>query len=162
MAIGDQAVFVPVQQETLPLGFVVTSSGRVSGVAHPGTEDPVDQSPFSMEDRVRMDHALTEATRRTGILWTIYIGEISGHPADAAREMLSTLPDPSRSVLIAVSPNEKQIEILGGDAIGNRFNDRVAQLGVSAALASFKQQDLIDGLVSAVRVMSAAVRPVAV
>lgn len=161
MAIGDQAVFVPVQQETLPLGFVVTSSGRVSGVSHPGAE-PTDKSPFSMEDRVRIDHALTEATRRTGILWTIYIGELSGHPADAAREMLSTLPDPSRSVLIAVSPNDKQIEILGGDAIGGRFNDRVAQLGVSAALASFKQQDLIDGLVSAVRVMSAAVRPVAV
>lgn len=161
MAIGDQAVFVPVQQETLPLGFVVTASGRVSGVSHPGDE-PYDKSPFSMEDRVRIDHALTEATRRTGILWTIYIGELSGRPADAARELLSTLPDPSRSVLIAVSPNERQIEILGGEAIGNRFNDRVAQLGVSAALASFKQQDLIDGLVSAVRVMSAAVRPVAV
>lgn len=161
MAIGDQAVFVPVQQETLPLGFVVTTSGRVSGVSHPGDE-PVDKSPFSMEDRVRMDHALTEATRRTGILWTVYIGELSAHAADAARELHSTLPDPSRSVLLAVSPNDKKIEILGGDAIGARFNDRVAQLGVSAALASFKQGDLIDGLVSAVRVMSAAVRPVAV
>lgn len=161
MAIGDQAVFVPVKQETLPLGFAVTASGRVSGVAHPGAE-PVDNSPFSMPDRVRMDHALTEATRRTGILWTVYIGELSATPAAAARELLSTLPDPSRSVLIAVSPNDKAIEVVGGDAIGNRFNDRVAQLGVSAALASIKQGDLIDGLVSAVRVMSAAVRPVSV
>lgn len=161
MAIGDQAVFVPVEQETLPLGFVVTTSGRVSGVRHPGDE-PVDKSPFSQEQRVRMDHALTEATRRTGILWTIYIGKLSATPAAAAREMLSLVSDPARTVLIAVSPNEKQIEVLGGDAIGNRFNDRVAQLGVSAALASFKQNDLIDGLVSAVRVMSAAVRPVAI
>lgn len=159
MAIGDQAVFVPVQQETLPLGFAVTSSGRVSGVTHPGSE-PVDNSPFSMVDRVRMDRTLTEATRRTKILWTIYIGELSATPANAARELHSTLPDPARSVLIAVSPNDKVIEVIGGDAIGQRFNDRVAQLGVSAALASFKQGDLIDGLVSAVRVMSAAVRPV--
>ena len=161
MAIGDQTAFVPVKQETLPLGFVVTSSGRVSGVRHPGFE-PYDSSPFSMEDRVRMDNTLTEATRRTGILWTIYIGELSVHPADAARELHSTLPDPARTVLIAVSPNDKQIEVLGGDAIGNRFNDRVAQLGVSAALASFKQGDLIDGLVSAVRVMAAAVQPVVI
>jgi hypothetical protein len=35
--------------------------------------------------------------------------------------------------------------------------DRVAQLGATAAVASFGDGDLIDGLVSAIRVMSAAI-----
>ncbi len=160
MASGE-LTYPAVDEASLPLGFVVTGSGRVSGVSHP-MDEVVDKSPFTHEDRNRMDRTLTEATRRTGILWTIYIGELGDASADRARELLSTLPRPEDSVLIAVSPDERVIEIVGGDAIGGRFDDRVAQLGASAAVSSFQQNDLIDGLVSAVRVMAAAVRPVKV
>lgn len=158
MATGE-LTHAPVDEKALPLGFVVTGSGRVSGVSHP-MDEPVDKSPFTNVDRNRMDHTLMEATRRTGILWTVYIGELGTAPADRARELLSTLPRPAESVLVAVSPNEHTIEVIGGDGVGHRFDDRVAQLGASAAIASFRQDDLIDGLVSAIRVMSAAVRPV--
>ncbi|GAA4818841.1 DUF5130 family protein [Tomitella cavernea] len=160
MATGE-LTFPVVDESALPSGFVVTSSGRVSGVRHPG-EEPYDDSPFSHVDRNRIDRTLTEATRRTRILWTIYIGELGAASADRARELHSTLPRPDESVLIAVSPNEKSIEIVGGDAIGHRYDDRVAQLGASAAVSSFQRGDLIDGLVSAVRVMAAAVSPVRV
>lgn len=159
MASGEN--FPAVDASTLPVGFAVTSSGRVSGVAH-GWSEPVDPVPFSAEERVRMDRTLTEATRRTDILWTVHIGELGPDPAARARELQASLPQSARGVLVAVSPNEKVIEIIGGDAVADRFDDRVAQLGVSAALASFKLGDLIDGLVSAVRVMAAAVSPVAV
>lgn len=158
MASGEN--FPAVDPSTLPAGFVVTSSGRVSGV-RTGYSEPVDTVPFSAEERVRMDRTLTEATRRTDILWTVYIGELGPDPAARARELQASLPQAARGVLVAVSPNEKVIEIIGGDAVADRFDDRVAQLGVSAALASFKLGDLIDGLVSAVRVMAAAVSPVA-
>lgn len=158
MARGEMTQSVP-DESSLPLGSVVTGSGRVSGVAHP-TEEVVDKSPFTHEDRNRMDRTLMYATRRTRILWTVYIGQLGSAPADRARELLSTLPNPSESVLIAVSPNEHAIEVVGGDGIGHRFDDRVAQLGASAAVSSFRHDDLVDGLVSAVRVMSAAVRPV--
>ena len=158
MASGE-LTYPPVDESSLPLGFVVTGSGRVSGVSHP-LDEVVDKSPFTHEDRNRIDRTLVEATRRTGVLWTIYIGELGSASADRARELHSTLPRPEDSVLIAVAPGEKSIEILGGDAIGHRFDDRVAQLGASAAVSSFQQGDLIDGLVSAVRVMAAAVSPV--
>lgn len=158
MASGEN--FPAVDPSTLPAGSVVTSSGRVSGVRD-GYSEPVDTVPFSAEERVRMDRTLTEATRRTDILWTVYIGELGPDPAARARELQASLPQAARGVLVAVSPNEKVIEIIGGDAVADRFDDRVAQLGVSAALASFKLGDLIDGLVSAVRVMAAAVSPVA-
>jgi len=153
--------FPAVDPSTLPVGYAVTSSGRVSGV-RAGYSEPVDMTPFDDVERVRMDRTLTEATRRTDILWTVYIGELGADPAARARELQAALPQSARGVLVAVSPNEKVIEIIGGDAVADRFDDRVAQLGVSAALASFKLGDLIDGLVSAVRVMAAAVSPVTV
>src|SRR5699024_3146307 len=101
------------EESSLPFGSVVTGSGRVSAVAHP-MEEVVDKSPFTHEDRNRMDRTLVQATRRTRILWTVYIGELGSAPADRARELLSTLPKPSESVLIAVSPNERAIEVVGG------------------------------------------------
>lgn len=158
MASGE-LTYPEVDESSLPWGSVVTSSGRVSAVTHP-SDEPFDLSPFTHEDRNRIDRTLTDATRRTRILWTIYIGELGEKSADRARELHSTLPRPEDAVLIAVSPNERSIEIVGGDAIGHRFDDRVAQLGASAAVSSFQREDLIDGLVSAIRVMAAAVRPV--
>ena len=46
---------------------------------------------------------------------------------------------------------------IGFSLVAGRVNDRVAELGVSAALSSLKQGNLIDGLVSALRVMATAV-----
>ncbi|MBF6248251.1 DUF5130 family protein, partial [Nocardia elegans] len=58
---------------------------------------------------------------------------------------------------IAVSPNDKAIEVRSGRDIADRANDRICQLGVTAALSSIRQGKLVDGLVSAVRVMAAAI-----
>ena len=41
--------------------------------------------------------------------------------------------------------------------MSNRATDRVAQLGVTAALGPFRDGNLIDGLVTSVRVMTAAI-----
>ena len=60
-------------------------------------------------------------------------------------------------MLIAVSPNQRVIEVRSGRGIAHRVDDRIAQLGVTAALSPFRDGDLIDGLVAAVRVMSAAI-----
>ena len=56
-----------------------------------------------------------------------------------------------------MSPNSKDVAVVSGALVAGRVNDRVAELGVSAALASFKQGNLIDGLVAALRVMATAV-----
>jgi uncharacterized membrane protein len=60
-------------------------------------------------------------------------------------------------VLIAVSPNQRTVEVRSGRAIADRVTDRVTQLGATAAVASFSEGNLIDGLISAIRVMAAAI-----
>ncbi|MEU7145938.1 DUF5130 domain-containing protein [Nocardia sp. NPDC046473] len=144
-----------VVEADLPHGYVVTTSGRVSGVHEAG--DVFREAPFSDDERLAMDNVLTEATRATKVRFNVYIGDLGADPAAGVDAIFPSTPEAARSVLIAVSPNDKAIEVRSGRDVADRANDRVCQLGVTAASSSFRQGQLIDGLVSAVRVMAAAI-----
>ncbi|WP_311924406.1 DUF5130 domain-containing protein [Nocardia uniformis] len=139
----------------LPHGYAVTVSGRVSGVHEAGAV--FQEVPFSDHERLLMDNALTDATRSTKVRFNIFIGDLGADSAAGADELFPSTPEAVRSVLIAVDPNTNSVEVRSGRAVADRANDRVCQLGATAALSSFRQGDLIDGLVSAIRVMAAAI-----
>ncbi|MFJ1460620.1 DUF5130 family protein [Nocardia wallacei] len=144
-----------VVEADLPRGYAVTTSGRVSGVHEAG--DVFNEAPFNDTERLLLDNTLTEATRATKVRFNIYIGELRPDPATGVEALFPSTPEAARSVLIAVSPNDRAIEVRSGRDVADRVNDRVCQLGVTAALSSFRQGELIDGLVAAVRVMAAAI-----
>jgi hypothetical protein len=145
-----------VVESELRHGYAMTSSGRVSGV-HEAGDQFQDAPPFSDDERLAVDNVLTEATRATKVRFTVFIGDLGEDPAAGVDAIFPSTPEAARSVLIAVSPNDKAIEVRSGHEVADRANDRVCQLGVTAALSSFRQGELIDGLVSAVRVMAAAI-----
>ncbi|SDE10280.1 DUF5130 domain-containing protein [Rhodococcus tukisamuensis] len=153
MAGGNR--FPAVIEADLPVGSVLTASGRVSSVHRIG--EPYDDLPFTVDELVALDDAMTDATRATKVRFNAYIGPLGDDPAAGAEELFPTTPEAERSVLIAVSPNQRAVEIRSGKAVADRVTDRVAQLGVTAAVSSFGEADLIDGLISAIRVMSAAI-----
>ena len=100
---------------------------------------------------------MIEATRKTKVRFNVYLGELGDDPAQGVLDIFPNTPEAERSALIAVSPNQRAIEIRSGRAVASRVTDSIAQLGVTAAIASFGQGDLVDGIVAAVRVMSAAI-----
>lgn len=144
-----------VVESELPRGYALTSSGRVSGVHEAG--DVFKEAPFDNDERLAMDNVLTEATRATKVRFNVFIGDLGPDVTAAVDALFPTTPEAARSVLIAVSPNDKAVEVRSGRDVADRANDRVCQLGVTAALSSMRQGDLIDGLISAVRVMAAAI-----
>ncbi|WP_327148041.1 DUF5130 domain-containing protein [Nocardia sp. NBC_01329] len=144
-----------VVETDLPHGYALTSSGRVSGVHEAG--DVFKEAPFDNNERLAMDNVLTEATRATKVRFNVFIGDLGPDAAAAVDALFPTTPEAARSVLIAVSPNDHSVEVRSGRDVADRANDRVCQLGVTAALSSLRQGELIDGLISAVRVMSAAI-----
>ncbi|WP_280507325.1 DUF5130 domain-containing protein [Nocardia flavorosea] len=144
-----------VVESELPRGYVITSSGRVSGVHEAG--DVFKEAPFDNDERLAMDNVLTEATRATKVRFNVYIGDLGPDAGATVDALFPTTPEAARSVLIAVSPNDHAVEVRSGRDVAERANDRVCQLGVTAALSSLRQGELIDGLVSAVRVMAAAI-----
>ena len=91
--------------------------------------------------------------------FAVYVGGLGADTAATAREILAKVPTPDNAVLLAVSPNQKAIEVVYGSEVKGRGIEEAAPLGVSAAAASFREGNLIDGLISAVRVLSAGVSP---
>lgn len=154
MAAGKHEVAL-VDEASLPVGWAVTASGRLSGVAEPGVL-PV-QYPFPTMDLVRLDDALTYGSRQSQARFAVYIGHLGSDSAARAREILAQVPTPDNAVLLAVSPDQRAIEVVYGADLRGRGAESAAPLGVSAAASAFKEGNLIDGLVSAIRVMSAAI-----
>lgn len=154
MASGEVATVKPAE---LPEGSVVTTSGRISRVTQPG-ELSVDY-PFPTKDLVKLDDALTYGSRASKARFAVYIGDLGSDTAARARELLAHVPTPNDAVLLAVSPNQRAVEVVYGAGVRERGADSAAPLGVAAAASAFQQGNLIDGLISAVRVLSAGISP---
>jgi hypothetical protein len=154
VASGELA---PLREPDLPVGFVITSSGRISGVTQPGALSAY--YPFPTMDLVTLDDALTYGSRAAKARFAVYIGNLGEDTAARAREILAQVPNPDDAVLLAVSPNQRAIEVVYGSGVKGRGAESAAPLGVGAAASAFKEGNLIDGLISAVRVLSAGISP---
>ena len=154
VASGEVATIQPAE---LPNGSVITTSGRISGVTEPGEASV--HYPFPIVDLVILDDALTYGSRAAGARFAVYIGDLGGDTAARAREILGKVPTPNNAVLIAVSPDQHAIEVAYGSEVRGRGVESSAPLGVAAAASALKDGELIDGLVSAIRVTSAGISP---
>jgi hypothetical protein len=151
---GEVATIQPTE---LPNGFVVTSSGRISGVTEPGEVSV--HYPFPIKDLVTLDDALTYGSRASKTRFAVYIGDLGNDTASRAREILGNISTPNNAVLLAVSPNQHAIEVVYGADVRGRGTESAAPLGVAAASSAFQQGNLMDGLISAIRVLSAGISP---
>jgi hypothetical protein len=142
-------------EENLPVGTVRTASGRLSAVTEPGELSV--HYPFTTKQLVILDDALKYGSRGAKARFAVYLGDLGDDTAATAREILASVPTPDNAVLLAVSPNQRAIEVVYGSEVKGRGIEEAAPLGVSAAAASFKEGNLMDGLISAVRVLSAGV-----
>ncbi|OBI43640.1 DUF5130 domain-containing protein [Mycobacterium sp. E796] len=154
MAHGEVATIAPSE---LPKGSVITTSGRISGVTEPGELSV--HYPFPTKDLVAIDDALKYGSRASRARFAIYLGDLGSDTAARAREILAKVPTPDNAVLLAVSPNQSVIEVVYGSAVRGRGAESAAPLGVAAASSAFEQGHLVDGLVSAIRVLSAGIAP---
>jgi Domain of unknown function (DUF5130) len=151
---GELATIEPSQ---LPKGSVITTSGRISGVTEPGELSV--HYPFPINDLVTIDDALKYGSRGSRARFAVYLGELGSDTAARAREIWAKVPTPDNAVLLAVSPDQRAIEVVYGSAVRGRGAESAAPLGVAAASSAFEQGHLVDGLVSAIRVLSAGISP---
>jgi hypothetical protein len=154
VARGEVATIEPSE---LPKGWVFTTSGRISGVTEPG--DVSVHYPFPTSDLVAIDDALKYGSRASRARFAVYLGDLGADTAARAREILAKVPTPDNAVLLAVSPDQCAIEVVYGSQLRGRGAESAAPLGVAAASSAFEQGHLVDGLVSAVRVLSAGISP---
>jgi hypothetical protein len=142
----------PAQRE-LALGEAVMPGGRIS-IAREVKPLPM-TVPFTPVQLSRLDEALTLSTRTTGLDFSVYLGNLGTDTRKTAEDLHASLGEAAtHSVLIAVSPGQRVLEIVTGDEAHRRLSDRGCKLATMGMVASFKESDLIGGLTSGLRMLT--------
>ena len=98
------------------------------GTAAPATWHPeVLDGPLSVRGLLRVDEALRLADASTGLVFSVYIGDLDEPTRESAETLHGALAEPDRSVLIALSPNQRVLEIVTGSVARRRILDRDCQ-----------------------------------
>ena len=138
--------------DDLPYGSAVTASGRISS-AEVYEEPDVAALPFTPVQLSRLDEAITLASRDSGLRFSVYLGELGAKPTETAQQLHAGVDGSDEAVLVAVSPAQRVVEVVTGSEARIRLPDRGARLAVMSMVASFKEGDLLGGLLSGVRML---------
>jgi hypothetical protein len=113
------------------------------------------EGPFDTRQLLHLDEALSAAEREGGGLhYSVYVGPLHDPVRGAAEAMHDRLSRPDESVLIAVSPEQRRIEIVTGRAAQEKIPDRSAALVVFSMEAAFGAGRLLDGIITGLRMLA--------
>lgn len=163
MTAGDQQSSTAVERSTTGVdGPEGVSRGPhpSSSVEAPGgptlTEDPHKSEPtmaaldgpFNTRQLLRLDEALRVADQQTGLIFSVYVGELDEPVRQTTERLHAQINDAARAVLVAVSPNQRVLEIVTGSEARKRISDRDAKLAALSMAASFAGGDLAGGVLA--------------
>ena len=106
---------------------------------------PVPAGDLTPAQRAEVQRLLEHAERQSGLTFSAYIGAWSGERA-GAEAMLQRLADPDRSVLVAVDPVGRQLEIVTGRLARIPLDNRACGLAALSMTSSFTTGDTMAGL----------------
>lgn len=163
MTAGDQHSSTTVERSTTGVdGPEGQSRGPhpSSSVEAPGgptlTEDPHKseptvaalEGPFTTRQLLRLDETLRVADQQTGLIFSVYVGDLTEPVREAAQGLHRQIEGAPRAVLVAVSPNQRVLEIVTGSEARKRISDRDAKLAALSMAASFAGGDLAGGVLA--------------
>lgn len=129
-------------------------SGEVArqGTVQYGPSKDEDDRPFTPSQLTRIDEALTLSSRETGLTFSVYVGELSQPTRAHAEALFEKLANDS--VLLAVSPGQRNLHIVTGSDSARRLPNRACALAALAMRASFTSGDLTGGIVTGLRMLA--------
>jgi uncharacterized membrane protein YgcG len=104
--------------------------------------------PFTTRQLLRLDEALRVADQQTGLTFSVYIGDFEEPTREYAEQLHRQLDGAAKAVLVAISPNQRVLEIVTGSDARKRISDRDAKLAALSMAASFAGGDLAGGVLA--------------
>lgn len=104
--------------------------------------------PFTTRQLLRLDEALRVADQLTGLTFSVYIGDLDEPVREHAERLHKQIEGANRAVLVAVSPNQRALEIVTGNEARKRISDRDAKLAALSMSAAFAGGDLAGGVLA--------------
>jgi hypothetical protein len=133
---------------------VAPGDAPTTDVDSPATLAPSANGPFTPRQLFRIDEALSAADRETGFTFSVYVGALSDASRQHAEQLLEQLASPADSVLLAVSPDQRVLEIVTGERAARRLLDRFCALAALSMTAAFGGGDLAGGIVTGLRMLA--------
>jgi hypothetical protein len=118
----------------------VAEHGPAPRSAHPTWNPEVVDGPLSTRALLRVDEALRLADASTGLTFSVYIGELGESSRETAELLHGRLTDPEFSVLVAISPNQRVLEIVTGSRARRRVLDRDAKLAAPVDVGGLRRR----------------------
>jgi hypothetical protein len=141
-------------RDTSPVDTRGTSTSDTSGSV---VDESGGTTPFSYQDLSRLDEALTMSSKETGLRFTLYIGELGTDTRTTAEGLHARSGgDTSNSVLVAISPGQRVLEIVTGTGAARRLPDRACALAVLSMTNRLSSGDLVGAIVNGLRQLSDA------
>jgi uncharacterized membrane protein YgcG len=104
--------------------------------------------PFTTPQLLRLDEALRLAEESTGLVFSVYVGDLDDPVRGHAEKLHAQLGRADEAVLVAVSPNQRLLEIVTGAGARKRVPDRSAKLAALSMAAAFGGGNLAGGIVA--------------
>jgi hypothetical protein len=106
------------------------------------------EGPFTTRQLLRLDEALRIADQQTGLTFSVYLGDLDEPVRESAERLHRQLDGADTAVLVAVSPNQRVLEIVTGNQARKRVSDRDAKLAALSMAAAFAGGDLAGGVLA--------------
>lgn len=134
--------------------LVRTAVGRAARVNPP--VGPVDAPQvLSTRELQGLDEVIAEAEQATGLRFAAYLGNLGADTRAGAEDLLGAFGgDAPYTVLVAISPGQRVVEVVTGTEAALRISDRGARVAVLSVVASCTDGDLPGALTNAIRILA--------
>lgn len=120
-----------------------------------GIDTDEDSAPYTMGQREDLVRAVRRAEQVSGLDVSVYLGPAESQPAeDFAIDLLDSLPDPERSLLVHWDPATEQLEFVTGDETDRVLTASDLAQARAEVVTSAELNQPLDGLVRALDLLS--------
>ena len=106
---------------------------------------------FSQRQQDDVVRAIRLAGQQSQLPVSVYVGTLEGDSRAMAQQLHGALGDAAPgSVLVAVDPGARRVEIVTGAAVRRRLDDRAASLAAMTMTSAFQAGDLSGGIANGV------------
>lgn len=115
---------------------------------------------LSPSDQARIDRAVRNAERQSGLRFSVYYGVSAEDSRAYATHLHAALDDPANSVLVLCDPTFRALEVVTGELARRRLDDLACGLAIATMKTSFLGGDIVGGLAHGVQQLGeAAMQP---
>ena len=104
--------------------------------------------------RLAIEEIVTAAEQLCGLKFTVFVGQLSDGRSSAQAILANSGADGTRTVLTAIDPVSRELEIVTGSHAASIIDDRTCALAALAMTSSFQAGELIGGIRNGINLMA--------